>query len=146
MSAVNSRERVLAARPGTPAANGRRSLRVVIDFPVTVFGQKLDGTIFAEPANTLTVNAHGALVKMKTDIDSQKPALIGNPKTRMEVQCRVVYRKELEKNLYEIGLEFAKPFPKFWGINFPPEDWDPAERKRAASPQKPAVRSPKGTQ
>jgi hypothetical protein len=129
-----------AARP----SNSRRSQRVVIDFPVSVFGQGVDGKIFAETTVTLTVNAHGALIVLKKDVDPEKPALLGNPKTQMEVQCRVVYRKEIEKGRYEIGLEFAQPFPRFWGINFPPEDWNPAERKKAVSPQKSNTGSTKG--
>jgi len=28
-------------------------------------------------------------------------------------------------NLPEIGLEFAKPFPHFWRVAFPPADWSP---------------------
>ncbi len=62
----------------------------------------------------------------------------------MEVQCRVVYRKEIEKGRYEVALEFSKPFPRFWGINFPPEDWNPAERKKAGSPVKQNSTSTKG--
>jgi hypothetical protein len=62
----------------------------------------------------------------------------------MEVQCRVVYRKELEKGRFEVALEFSKPFPRFWGINFPPEDWNPAERKKAGTPSKPSSSLTKG--
>jgi hypothetical protein len=122
----------------TTARNGssRRSQRVVIDFPVTLFGQSQDGKIFSESTNTRTVSAHGALVFLKRDVNTQSPALLGNPKTQMEVQCRVVHRKEIEKDKYEIGLEFSNPVPKFWGINFPPEDWNSAERKKATSPQR----------
>lgn len=118
------------------ARTGRRSQRVVIDFPVTLFGQSPDGRIFSERTNTQCVNAHGALVIMAKDVNTKSPAILGNPKTQMEVQCRVVHRKELAGNKFEIGLEFTKPIPKFWGINFPPEDWNPAERKKATSPQR----------
>ncbi len=141
---LDLREAAKASKTTPRAQNTRRSQRVVIDFPVSIFGQGLDGKIFAETTNTLTVNAHGALILLKKDVDSEKPALLSNPKTQMEVQCRVVYRKEITKDRYEIGLEFAKPFPRFWGINFPPEDWNPAERKKAASPQKANAPSTKG--
>jgi hypothetical protein len=87
-----------------------------------------------ESTNTRTVSAHGALVVLKKNVNTQSPALLGNTKNQMEVQCRVVHRKEIEKDKYEIGLEFSTPVPEFWGINFPPEDWNPAERKEATSP------------
>jgi len=136
ITTLDLRDRNGAGKPAVRSATSRRSQRVVIDFPVTVFGQGVDGKIFAETTTTTTVNAHGALVNMNKEVDTQKPAILGNPKTQMEVQCRVVYRKEIVKGRYEVALEFAKPFPRFWGINFPPEDWNPAERKRAGSPAK----------
>lgn len=109
----------------------RRSVRVVIDIPVTVYGQTSDGVVFGEKTKTVTVNAHGGLVLMKTNLDTQKPVLLINTKTGAEMQCRVAHRKEIEKGLLEIGLDFERPVPRFWGVNFPPEDWDPADRKKA---------------
>jgi hypothetical protein len=108
----------------------QRAMRVVIDFPVTVFGHYSDGKIFEESTRTLSVNARGAFLTLSSLIDSQKPALLTNTKTQMEVQCRIVYRKEIQAGQFEIGLEFADPLPKFWDINFPPDDWNPAERKK----------------
>jgi hypothetical protein len=115
--------------------NKRRSARVVIDIPVTVFGQDSDGKIFGEITKTLTVSAHGCLVRVNTVIDPQKPALLVNTKTGAEIQCRIAYRKEIEPGLHEIGLDFEQPVPRFWGVNFPPEDWNPADRKKATRPQ-----------
>jgi PilZ domain-containing protein len=136
MTTLNLREPQAESKPATRHGSSRRSQRVVIDFPVTLFGKTQDGRIFAESTNTQTVSAHGALVILKKDVNTQSPALLGNPKTQMEVQCRVVHRKEIAKDKYEIGLEFSTPVPRFWGINFPPEDWNPAERKKATSPPK----------
>jgi hypothetical protein len=127
-----------------PASN-RRSSRVVIDIPVTLFGQSSDRKMFKEQAKTLTVSAHGALVSLKADVDPQRPVLMANPRTGMEVQCRVANRKSTKDGGSEIGLEFANPLPKFWGIHFPPEDWDPAERKRATSPARPVDSSERGS-
>ena len=126
-----------------PQVNKRRSLRVVIDIPVTVFGQDLDGKIFAEQSKTITVNAHGAIVILETDINRQKPALLMNTKTGAEVQCSIAHRKEIAKGRFEIGLNFVDPNPRFWGMNFPPEDWNPAERKKATSHHVPKSPSPK---
>jgi hypothetical protein len=136
MTLLNLREGQGESKSATRHGSSRRSQRVVIDFPVTLFGQTHDGKIFSESTITRTVSAHGALVILNKNVNTQSPALLGNPKTQMEVQCRVVHRKEIEKDKYEIGLEFSAPVPRFWGINFPPEDWNPAERKKATSPPK----------
>jgi hypothetical protein len=37
----------------------------------------------------------------------------------------------------EVGLEFSEPVPRFWRITFPPEDWNPADRKLPTAPQMP---------
>ena len=144
LTTLNLGDRNNTAKVSSRSSNSRRSQRVIIDFPVTLFGQGADGKIFAENTSTQTVSAHGALVILQKDVNTQSPAILGNPKTQMEVQCRVVHRKELANNKYEIGLEFTKPIPKFWGINFPPEDWNPAERKKATSPQRNHPPSTKG--
>ena len=111
-----------------PAAK-RRSSRVVIDIPVTLFGQNPQHKMFEEQTKTLTVSAHGALIILQTEVDAQRPVIISNAMTGMEVQCRVAHRKDIRAGGVEIGIEFAEPLPKFWGIHFPPEDWNPAERK-----------------
>ena len=114
-------------------------------FSVTVFGQNPTGQIFEEKAKTVTVNAHGALIILKNDVDSQKPALLVNEKTGMEIQCNVVFRKEIEKGRFEIGLEFVSPCPRFWAMNFPPEDWKSVDRKKVTSPYKPVTVPTKGS-
>ena len=125
--------------------NKRRSTRVAIDFPVTVIGQDLDGRIFAEKTRTMTVSAHGALVEMGTRIDPQKPVYLENAKVGAEVQCRVAFQKDSKKDKFEVGLEFATPFARFWGMNFPPDDWNPADRKKVTSPLKPVSHSKNGS-
>jgi hypothetical protein len=113
----------------------QRGTRVVINFPVDVFGKNLDGKIFAEKTTTMTVNAHGAVVSLRTSIDSEKPVLLANPKTGMEAQCRVAFQKD-RKDQLEVALDFIKPYPRFWGMNFPPDDWNYAERKLPHSSHK----------
>src|ERR1700719_755809 len=149
MAVIDSGKKTVST--GTSSANSepnsskRRSVRVVIDIPVSVFGQDSDGKIFGEKTKTVTVNAHGALVIVKTNIDPQKPVLLQNTKTGAETQCHVAYRKEGERGLLEVGLEFEQALPRFWGINFPPEDWNPADRKRPPRSQTPISNTIKTT-
>jgi hypothetical protein len=108
----------------------RRSTRVTIDISVIMFGQTCDGKVFREPTKTIRVNAHGGVVYLKADVDLQKPAILINETTSAQAHCRIANRAENAKGQIEVGFEFATPSPKFWGINFPPEDWNPAERKQ----------------
>jgi hypothetical protein len=110
----------------------RRSSRVNIDMPVEIFGQSTNGKVFREETRTTVVNAHGALLILTSSTEVKTSILLINKKTNMEVQCRVVYRKETEAGKAELGLEFVTPQPRFWGIAFPPEDWNNADRKRPA--------------
>ncbi len=115
-------------------ATPRRSSRVTIDIPVEVYGQGADGTVFREETRTQVVNAHGALLLLKTEVGLKQMLLLVHKKTRNEIRCRVAYRKEIRKGRAEVGMEFLDPSPGFWGIGFPPEDWNRAERKRPVWP------------
>ena len=108
----------------------RRSERVVIQIPVIVFGQNTNGHMFEEKTNTVSVNAHGALVTLKSEINLQKPLLLVHTRTQSEVQCRAVHRKEIDPGRLEFGLEFASSLPTFWDINFPPDDWTPWDHSK----------------
>lgn len=134
----------IAEADSRPAAK-RRSSRVVIDIPVTLFAQSPQHRMFEEQTKTLTVSAHGALIFLQTELDPQKPVLITNQMTGSEAQCRVAHRKEIRSGGIELGLEFAQPLPKFWGIHFPPEDWNSAERKIPTSSRRPVPNSSKGS-
>jgi len=77
---------------------------------------------------------------------TEEPALLVHTKVGTEIRCRVAFRKKIDKERFEIGFEFIEPNPTFWGINFPPEDWNPADRKRAdplPKPNDPAAKGPK---
>ena len=120
--------------PAQPSwANIRRSSRATIDIPVEVYGQGSDGKVFHEETRTLVVNAYGALVLLAAGISLKQAVLLVNKKTRNEIECRVAYRKEIEKGPAEVGIEFVNPSPRFWGIAFPPEDWNRAQRKQPVS-------------
>lgn len=149
MGTVNSPKQEAVARPSAAEgevqySNKRRSSRVVIDIPVTVFGQDPNGKIFQEDTTTVTVSTHGACVLLSSEIDAQRPALLINAKTKAEVQCRVVHRREVENGRREIGFDFETPHPRMWGIGFPPDDWDPADRKKPDWASKPPVVPLKG--
>ena len=135
-------------RPAMPGAPGdaydtkRRSQRVQIAMPVVVRG--LPGSaFFEEKTTTVTVNANGCLVLLKRPVARSEQVLLINPKTVEELPCKVAFIGQKDSGRTQVGLEFSERSPLFWRITFPPEDWDPANRKRPnASPVSPPA-SPK---
>jgi hypothetical protein len=122
-----------ATKGPTNPASKRRSSRVAIDMPVEVLGQAVNGKMFREETRTTTVNAHGALLTLASAKEIKPSILLINKRTSTEAQCRVVYLKEMEKGRIEVGVEFVDPQPRFWGIAFPPDDWNNADRKKPGS-------------
>ena len=122
---------------GEGAVDRRRSHRVHIAMPVLVRGKK--GTQpFEEKAATISVNAHGCMVRLTTPVARNQEVLIVNTKTAEELPCTVTFLGPKEAGRMEVGIEFAAPSPVFWRVAFPPEDWDPAERKTTTTSRPPA--------
>jgi hypothetical protein len=120
----------------------RRSHRVNIAMPVLVRGKK--GTqSFEEDAQTVSVSAHGCMVRVANMVARGQEIAIVNKKTAEELPCTVTFLGQRDGGKTEIGVEFAEPSPLFWRIAFPPEDWDPAERKRSGRPSQPTGPLPK---
>src|SRR5579863_7829076 len=107
-----------------------RTTRVHLAIPVFVYGTRDSGAPFKEITQTIAVNVNGCLVTMETPVVKDQPLLITNMKTNEEIACTVVTLGNIVVGKTEVGLRFAQPSPRFWGIGFPPEDWDPADRKR----------------
>lgn len=130
-----------SSMPGTTGENTverRRSHRVHIAMPVLVRGKK--GTqAFEEATATVSVNAHGCMVRLATAVTRNQAVSIVNPKTAEELPCTITFLGPKEAGKTEVGIEFAEPSPVFWRIAFPPEDWDPAERKRPSTSRPPAT-------
>jgi hypothetical protein len=125
-----------ATRPTGSTTVKRRSLRLTMEFPVVVFGKGLNQRMFREATQTITVSNSGTSLMLGAPVNMQQQVLLLNTKSGEQVQCRVAHRKEIDKNRAEVGLEFDGPRAGFWGIHFPPENWDPADRKRPNLPSK----------
>ena len=125
-----------ASKPPQNPAIKRRSSRVAIDMPVVLFGHQVNGKVFTEDTRTTTVSAHGALLTLVLSAEIKPSVLLVNRTTKAEVQCRVISQKEIEKGKVELGIEFLVPHARFWGIAFPPDDWNNADRKKPATHSK----------
>jgi hypothetical protein len=119
--------------PGTPGdhsvkrAEARRSQRVLLRIPIQVKGFPEDGIPIAEDTTTVEVNAHGALIVLAMRVRPGQKLVLRNWGTAKDQDCRVVRIKEIHDAKNEVGIAFSFPNPKFWNIDFPPEDWKPFE-------------------
>jgi len=119
----------------------RRSQRVLMQVSVRVHGIDTQGKPFDEEADTLAINAHGALVLLHARLTSGSLLTLRNNTTKEEQECHVVFLGPVRGNKAEIGLEFSARRPQFWRVAFPPEDWSPKDPEaRKASQPRPVTR------
>jgi hypothetical protein len=103
----------------------RRSQRVLMQVRVRIRGTDAQGKPFEEESDTLAINAHGALIALKSRITSGSKLKMQHKMTEEEQDCNVVFLGPVRDEKAEIGLEFSAPRPTFWRVSFPPEDWTP---------------------
>ena len=101
----------------------RRSQRVMLKVSVVVLARGADNKPVSEETRTITVNAHGAMILLSLKVSIGQALMLRNLRTGEEVSCRVVYLNPYQSEKREVGVEFIKPFPRFWHISFPPADW-----------------------
>jgi hypothetical protein len=102
------------------AERARRSSRVLVSLPLAVSGQKSDGSHISGAAETILVNRHGARIRSMVPLETQmevRVAMLAPYKWRVG---QVVWADAGES---EYGIELSRP-ENFWGIYFPPEDWE----------------------
>lgn len=104
--------------------NRRRSERVMLEVPVIVLAETPEGEQLREEAQTVVVNAHGGLMKLKMELLTGQPLILVNAKTNVQERCRVVRVEYLPGAQLGVAFEFDRPAPQFWPIVFPPTDWN----------------------
>jgi PilZ domain len=133
-----------AATIAGAVASQRRTQRVLISIPVLVIGGN-GIEAFRQSTKTITVSAHGCLLSLAKPVLLTQDLRIWNPATNVEVQGKVAFISEGAALTKQVGIEFSEPSPRFWGIAFPPEDWNRAERKLPpGKDSKPALNAKQG--
>src|SRR5260370_40231472 len=107
---------------GNPSSR-RRSQRLFIQIPVVVSGQLNPSTPFSEEANTVVLNAHGALVQLNTAVQIGQKIMLQNVRTKEQQEVTVVFLAPAESRKSNVALGCTTPRPDFWHVAFPPEDW-----------------------
>ena len=108
----------------------RQSSRVHLAIPVFVYRIQEQGDPFKELTDTLSVNAGGGLIGLVTPVKKGQKLLLINLKTEESIQCSVMSVHDSKAGKLLVGFAFDQCSPRYWGLTFPPEDWDPAHRKR----------------
>jgi len=101
----------------------RRSQRVMLKASVVVLTQGADNKLISETTQTVTVNAHGAMILLGMKVSIGQLLTVRHAGTGEEASCRVVYLSPHQAEKREVGVDFIKPSPGFWRISFPPPDW-----------------------
>ena len=90
---------------------------------VVVWAEMPEGGPTKEETQTLVVNAHGGLLKLKMDVQPGQPLRIVNVKSGIEEPAKVVRVDQPPGGHSAVAFEFERPAPNFWPVVFPPADW-----------------------
>jgi PilZ domain len=101
----------------------RRSQRVLLRMAIQVRWTPAGETAIAEDTTTLVVNAHGALILLAMKVKAGTRIFVRNVASAQDKECRVVRVQGKLEGKSEVGVEFLRADAKFWGLEFPPEDW-----------------------
>ena len=98
----------------TTKRSPRSSERMTLRVPVTIYGFTKKSGAFHEETDTLTVNASGALVMLKTKLEIGDSVFLIHRSSRNEQEVRVVYLDPYSERETKVGLAFKHPLPDFW--------------------------------
>jgi len=112
-------------RANAIAENRRRGQRVLL----RVRANALITTKFKDeevvPVITLSVNPAGAMLVSPRNLAVQTRFVLEHAATKEKINCRVVASAKQAPEGFHVPVSFDAPSPKFWKIDFPPEDWKP---------------------
>ena len=98
-------------------AERRRTCRARVRVPLLVYGSvsSLRGVapIF-EKASTIEINAHGALIAMKTIIPPGERLFVTNESNQKTQECTVLSVLAKIEQPVEVAVRFTGAAPKFW--------------------------------
>jgi len=107
------------------ASSRRRSQRVMVGIPVQVKAKNAAGLFISEDTKTVSVSAHGALLRLEMAVSKGQTVILRNPANDDALECAVVYIGSMAEGRREVGLTFIQPNKTLWRIAFPPSDWSP---------------------
>jgi hypothetical protein len=107
----------ITSTPDTKSQRRRRSQRLKARVPIEVRTQAIDKHSVSERSDALIVNAHGGLVLLAMKVQPDQLVIVVNLKTGDELLSRVTSLGPSFMGKTEVGVEFIKPAPDFWGVS-----------------------------
>jgi hypothetical protein len=111
----------------------KRNQRLRLELPVFVYSRSRDQEPLYEMARSLVVYARGGVLVLGATVKLGQELLLVNPRSEVQAACRIA---GFEPCPPIVRLEFTQPVPGFWGVAFPPEGGDSAERKLPRVPRR----------
>lgn len=105
-----------SAKKSEIAREKRRSQRVKVRVPISVRLQLADKRIVTENTEALVVSAHGCLILLTSEVYQGDFVTLSNPSTGREMLGRVTDVGARIMGKVQVGIEFIKPAPEFWGV------------------------------
>ena len=106
-----------------PFAQKRRSSRLEFPCRVKITGVDRNGTPFSEETETVCISRYGASLKTNRNYALGQTITVQTLEHGHSGQFRVVWMSPRgARPINEIGIEWIDAH-RFWGIEFPPEDW-----------------------
>lgn len=92
----------------------RRTKRANVQIPLFVYGYTVKDAPFFEDACTIEINAHGALIAMRTLVQPGEKLLLTNAHNQRTQECTVVWALARSGAEVQAAVEFAAASPHFW--------------------------------
>ncbi len=113
--------------PNVESSQRRRSGRLSRQLPVVLSGVDRDGFNFGEETETVSISKHGASVRTAYPLRLGQEVSVRTKGTQRVGQFVVVWVGQPgTSGEGQAGLEWVE-VRRFWGIEFPPEDWESDE-------------------
>jgi len=116
-------------QPGLPvrtiAEERRRGQRVLLRIRANAHITTKAKETEVVAVTTLSVNPAGAMLISPRNLAAQTRFVLEHSGTKEKIECRVVSMPKHSPEGFQVPVSFDVPSPRFWRIDFPPEDWKP---------------------
>ena len=118
-------------------AQTRRSGRVTLRVPLKIYERGSNRPILVEEAYTVRLSLWGGLIAFQTGVDPDQKLFVFNQATGEIAESRVVYLRPMQLGGKQTlaAIEFLKPSPGFWGVDFPAVDPSQSRASEAMRPK-----------
>jgi len=101
-------------------SRSRRSCRVAMSIPIKIIGIDYRGKDFSEEAHTVTVNLHGAKIRMAHQLIPDAEIRLLSHSTGRDSIFRVISKVQSpERKFTYWGIENLAPEKNIWGVDIP---------------------------